>query len=329
MSSTKNKFRNLLHISLLLALCMGLNAQPAQAQVIGPVSPSAEISAAVGGLPTQQIIILYKVNATAARKAIGSQAQMDRLSAAAQVDLTYLRAMAPVLDTHVLRLPSSMPLDKVEALAARLEALPEVEYAVPDHIVQIADGLALPGGAPQAIVPSDPLYQGQWHLSAPVSGSVGINLPAAWDFTKGNPNLVTAVLDTGVLMDHPDLIGNFKPGYDMVFDVTAGNDGDGQDPDPSDPGDWCNSKPSTWHGTHVAGTIGAWNPTIGGTGIAPNSFLQSVRVLGSCTPSESDVADGMLWAAGYPVPPLPTNANPARVMNMSVRGLFECPAIYQ
>ena len=328
MSSIRRNFQYVFHICLFLVLSLSLSAPPAQAQAPDPASPGANTGAAVEGLPTQQIIIQYKLNAAAARAATGSQAQMERLSAAAQVDLTYLRAMAPALDAHVLRLPGNMPLAEVEALAARLEALPEVEYAQPDYIMQAVGEPASPRGAPHAETPIDPLYPNQWHLFAPMIGNVGIDLPAAWEFTKGNPALVTAVIDTGSLFGHPDLGGNFKPGYDMVSYVPAGNDGDGRDADPSDPGDWVaanecgpGSDPDTssWHGTHVAGTIGAWNPIVGGTGIAPYSYLQTMRVLGKCGGRTSDISDGMLWAAGLPVPGLPTNTNPARVLNLSLQ----------
>lgn len=336
MSSNKNKLQYLVRIFLFLTLCVSLGVSPTQAQ--GTEPPSADTIAVVEGLPTQQIIIKFKLNAADARAAIGTPAQMNRLSAKAKVDLTYFRPMADVLDAHVLSLPGKMPLATVERLAARLETLPEVEYAEPDYILQIVGDEISSENAPQAVTPTDPLYPNQWHLFAPVIGNVGINLPAAWEFTRGNPAIVTAVLDTGSLFGHPDLGGTFKPGYDMISLSTTGNDGNGRDADDSDPGNWvvaneCGAgKPalnSNWHGTHVAGTIGAWNPTVGGTGIAPYSYLQTVRVLGKCGGNLSDIADGMLWAAGIPVTGVPTNASPARVMNLSLAGQFSCPTLYQ
>ena len=69
-----------------------------------------------------------------------------------------------------------------------------------------------------------------------------LDIEPAWSVTTGNASVVVAVLDTGVRFDHPDLMatgagGNLLPGYDMISDSGAANDGDGRDPDASDPGD--------------------------------------------------------------------------------------------
>src|SRR6185503_13706340 len=97
----------------------------------------------------------------------------------------------------------------------------------------------------------------------------------------------------------------------------AGNDGDGRDPDPSDPGDGGCGELSSWHGTHVAGTIGAKsNNGLGVTGINWSSKLQHVRVLGVCGGSLSDMTDAIRWAAGLSVPDVPLNPTPAKVLNM-------------
>jgi serine protease len=78
-------------------------------------------------------------------------------------------------------------------------------------------------------------------------------------------------------------------------------------------------------GTHVAGTIGAsGNNSIGITGINWNSGILPVRVLGKCGGYASDLADSMLWAAGIAVDGVPTNAHPARVLNMSLSGAGSC-----
>jgi serine protease len=203
-------------------------------------------------------------------------------------------------------------------------------------------------------VPNDPQYAThQWHYHPPVPGTYGANrvpgtyganLPAAWDITTGSSDVVVAVLDTGKL-DHVDLVDRYVPGYDFISVPLIANDGDGRDPDPSDPGDWvttlestspgtplygCRASYSSWHGTHVAGTIGA--STDNGVGVAGVDWaarILPVRVLGKCGGYSSDIADGIRWAAGLPVTDVPDNANPADVSNLSLGGSGPCPDLYQ
>ena len=103
-------------------------------------------------------------------------------------------------------------------------------------------------------VPNDNLFAQQWHYFEPLGG---INLPAAWDVTTGSAAITVAVIDTGIL-PHADLAGRVAGGFDFIGDTAVSNDGDGRDGNASDPGDYgCNGSASSWHGTHVAGTIGA------------------------------------------------------------------------
>ncbi|MCV2351266.1 S8 family serine peptidase [Paucibacter sp. Y2R2-4] len=188
----------------------------------------------------------------------------------------------------------------------------------------------------------------QWYLKAPAGEVVSsINAPAAWDLGTGSSSVVVAVLDTGVRMDHPDLAGQFIGGYDMVgFSTSAGvataNDGNGADADASDPGDWvsqadidggtlgsgCTSADltnSSWHGTRVSGLIAAAsNNGQGIAGVAWGVKILPIRVLGKCGGYDSDIMAGMKWAAGISVPGLPTNPNPAKVLNLSLGGTGSC-----
>ncbi|MDF1553457.1 MAG: S8 family serine peptidase [Deferrisomatales bacterium] len=181
----------------------------------------------------------------------------------------------------------------------RLRADPRVEMAVPNYVV----------GA--TAVPNDPLYGSQWHYAA-------VGLPEAWELSTGGDQVVVAVLDTGITA-HPDLAGRVTGGFDFVSDPYFSLDGDGPDPDPTDPGDGDGPVPSTWHGTHVAGTIGASTDDARGVaGVDWGCRVLPVRVLGlGGSGTLSDVLDGILYAAGLEnssgtVPP-----QPAKVINMS------------
>ena len=92
----------------------------------------------------------------------------------------------------------------------------------------------------------------------------------------------------------------------------------------------CQVHNSSWHGTHTAGTIGAAsNNGVGVAGVNWNSKILPVRVLGKCGGYTSDIADGMRWAAGLSVSGVPANANPAKVLNLSLGGYGACDATYQ
>ncbi|MCA3918656.1 S8 family peptidase [Burkholderia sp.] len=231
----------------------------------------------------------------------------------------------------VLSLGQRMASSDAAALAQAFAADSDVDYAEPDHPMQIRD------------TPSDPLYSQQWYLSDPTAG---IDLPPAWTVTKGSPTVVTAVLDTGY-RPHADIVGNLLPGYSFITNVNTSNNGLSRGPDATDPGDWvtqqelsnasgpyyqCESQPSdsSWHGTRVMGVIGA--TANNGTGIAGVSWLGRilpVRVLGKCGGVTSDIADGMRWAAGIPVNGVPTNPTPAKVINLSLGGVGACSTTFQ
>ena len=170
----------------------------------------------------------------------------------------------------------------------------------------------------------------------------------AWTLTTGSNGVVIAELDTGVRFDHPDLrsdsANRLLPGYDMISSVQqTGNTGEGRNADASDPGDWvtsadtktalfanCTVGNSSWHGTRVAGILGAvTNNSTGIAGMTWSGWVLPVRVLGKCGGYDSDIIAGMAWAAGFPVHGVPNNPYPARIINMSLGAAGACPQSYQ
>ena len=170
-----------------------------------------------------------------------------------------------------------------------------------------------------AMVPNDTYYGMQWHYPL-------IQLPQAWDITTGTPatgSVVVAVVDTGVVLSHPDLAGQFVTGYDFVSSVAMSNDGNGIDPDPNDPGD-STVGASSFHGTHVAGTIAALtNNNLGVAGIAPGARIMPVRVLGKGGGTSHDIIQGLRYAAGLSNDSGTLPAKRADVINLSL-GCQDC-----
>lgn len=246
-------------------------------------------------------------------------ATVNALSAGAGVGLRHLRAMSG--DAHVMALPGKMTYPEARALAQKLMKNPQVEYAEPDRMIQ-ALSVSPSGG------PNDPKFIDQWSLKSPAdSAGGGTNVRGAWDITTGSAGMTIAVIDTG-LLPHADIAGNILngsgrvvPGYDFIGDVAIANDGDGRDADPTDVGEQAGSGcgESDWHGTHVAGIIGALsNNGVGMTGINWVSKILPLRVLGKCGKGwESDMADAVHWAVGGEIQGV-KNPNPARVLNLSL-----------
>jgi len=170
--------------------------------------------------------------------------------------------------------------------------------------------------------PNDKNYSVQWHYPA-------LNLPAAWDVTTGSTSVNVAVIDTGIA-SHPDLNARIVAGYDMISDLANGGDGNGRDSDPTDKGGDEPNGGSSWHGTHVSGTIGAaTNNTSGVAGVTWATKIVPIRALGKQGGTSFDIAASMTWATGGAVTGLPANANPAKVVNMSLGGAAPPQKTYQ
>jgi serine protease len=194
---------------------------------------------------------------------------------------------------------------KLETLTVieELRNRPDVAYAEPNYIRR------------QQVSPRDDLYRRQWHYPL-------INLPKAWDTTTGDPGEIVAVVDTGVLFNHPDLSGQLtSTGYDFVSDPDRAMDGNGIDPDPSDAGAQ-NPGTSIFHGSHVAGTIAALTDNgIGVAGAGWSTRIMPVRALGkSGIGANYDIAQAVRYAAGLENDSNTIPVQKADIINLSLSG---------
>jgi len=279
---------------------------------------------------TDRLIVKYKDAVDNSKGAVPERAmsaarQALQARAGQQLGATMRALRATATGANVLQLSRTMSLDEARALAAELMARdPDVEYAEPDRIM-------LP-----LFTPNDPMYTQQWHY---YDAKGGLNLPAAWDKSTG-AGINVAVIDTGY-RPHADLSGQILPGYDFITSAAIAADGNGRDGDASDPGDStiagqcggglpAQDDASSWHGTHVAGTIAArTNNGVGVAGVAYGAKVVPVRVLGKCGGYTSDIADAMIWASGGAVTGAPANPNKARVLNLSLGGSGACDTTTQ
>lgn len=187
----------------------------------------------------------------------------------------------------------------IKALRSRSDVL----YAEPNYIRKAC------------ATPNDKHYSLQWHYPL-------INLPQAWDISTGSSDVIVAVVDTGVLMDHPDLAGQLtNDGYDFIRNPQISADGDGIDSNPDDPGDDTQGG-SSFHGTHVAGTIAAaTNNNIGVAGIAWSVKIMPLRVLGIGGSGTSyDIQQAIRYAAGLSNDSETFPVTKADIINLSLGG---------
>jgi serine protease len=278
-------------------------------------------SAALNAPPdTDQLIIRFRdtASATDVDKVLGKMRSEKRE--------TFKYAKTTQQRSDVFRFGKRKSTAEWDTLSAWLKSQPEVEYVEPDYILTKMD-------VPAPVIPNDAYFSYQWPLFDAISG---IRAEQAWGYTTGKGSVV-AVVDTGVL-PHADLLPNLLPGYDMIADTATANDGNGRDADATDPGDYvlageCGSTTainSSWHGTHVAGTIAAvGNNAEGVAGVAFGAKVMPVRALGKCGGYTSDIADAIAWAAGGTVTGIPANPTPARVINMSLGGASSCGTTLQ
>ncbi|MGW6390955.1 S8 family serine peptidase [Streptomyces sp. NPDC055103] len=278
---------------------------------------------ALPSAPVEKVIVTYKSQAAEAGSNTAAKSDTAEKAAKTGEKLSFERRLAgggALVDLG----DSATKQDLTEVMDA-FRADPSVASVEPDIRAYA-----------MAVTPNDTDYAKQWDLFEPTGG---MNVPAAWDKTTGS-GVTVAVIDTGYAA-HSDLATNVVAGYDFISTSADARDGNGRDADAKDEGDWnatdgecgtgSRASNSSWHGTHVAGTIGAvTNNTKGIAGIAYNAKIQPVRVLGKCGGSSADIADAITWASGGSVPGVPANANPAKVINLSLGGASStCPSVYQ
>jgi len=299
--------KNLLAVGL--SLCVGLTSHPVSAVDTGP------------GASTRQLIVRLRDDGLRRIQAVRRNDTVPDIRLPDGHPLSFIRHFNG--NGMVVRLPADVSLEEAQRIAERLAENPAVASAQPDKRMY------------PALVPNDPEFFNQWYL---FEDTAGIRMPSAWDQETGSGSIVIAQLDTGIL-PHRDLDpARILAGYDLITNVDTANDGNGRDPDPSDPGDWAdvgdpcyveNPTPgendSSWHGLAVAGVMMAESDNL--TDIAGIDFaarLLPVRVLGKCGGAVSDVVDAIRWAAGLPVAGVPDNLTPAKVINLSLSGAGSC-----
>lgn len=326
--------------SLLVLVCL-LIASAANSQSTGPAEPvskthimpiTQEVMRVMLEQPWPerfvpgQMIVKLKPTATLLPQSEMSAMGFETAPRPTSGDREFIYNISP---TIIGPLSTLQAINRTKEMLRTMLQRPDIEYAQLNYYYQIQ------------VRPNDVRFSEQWHYFDRGAGNNespgGIGLPTKWDSDKGSPNIVVAVIDTGILPNHADIAGssNLIAGYDMISNSFIGNDGDGRDNDPTDPGDamaaddcfpGSPARSSSWHGTHVAGTIGVGrtNNRTGVAGVNWDVSLQAVRVLGKCGGTSADINDAIRWAAGLAVPNVPNNATPARVINMSLGGGGSC-----
>ncbi|MEU6177164.1 S8 family peptidase [Streptomyces coeruleorubidus] len=282
--------------------------------------PTAQTEAAPG-TPAERLIVGYKSGATEARSDKAAAADAAAKAEKTGEDVDFQRRLGT--GAALVDLGTNPARADVADVVAQYQADPQVAYVVPDRL-----------NKPTAVTPNDTDYGKQWDL---FESTAGMNVPAAWDTTTGT-GVTVAVIDTGYVA-HSDLAANIVGGYDFISDTAVSVDGNGRDSNPADPGDWYNANEcgagipasnSSWHGTHVAGTIAAATGNGKGiAGIAHSAKISPVRVLGKCGGYDSDIIDAITWASGGTVSGVPANTNVAKVINMSLGGGGACSSATQ
>ena len=316
---------------IVAATSFALAAQAAFAAGAQP-APRVDLSAIGSGSQFDQFIVKYRagtpeatnaaeLNRSLQTAAVGANQMVqaarlqrgERAAPGKPLAANHVRRMA--LGADVVSTSQKLGAAEAEMLMRQIAANPNVEYVQIDRVMT------------HMLTPNDTNYSQQWGYT---DADAGIRANTAWDVANGS-GVIVAVLDTGYVT-HSDLAANIVAGYDFITNTTTAGDGNGRDSNPADPGDYYGGNPSSWHGTHVAGTVAAvTNNAKGVAGTAWGAKVMPVRVLGRGGGSTSDIADAIIWASGGTVSGVPTlsAANAADVINMSLGGGGSCDATTQ
>ncbi|MDG2519768.1 S8 family peptidase [Lysobacter soli] len=268
---------------------------------------------------TQPAASQRAMNAAAERARPQMGVRIAGLRGAAALRIDSLRTTAT--GRRIVRASQRLDRTQAEAMMRAIASDPNVESVSVDRLMH-----------PTAI-PNDPMLatHQMWHYG---TGTGGARVTSAWNAGATGAGVVVAVLDTGAT-HHVDLEQNLLPGYDFITDhEVSGRATDDRVPGGWDLGDFTvagqcgagsTASSSSWHGTHVSGTIAeVTNNGIGGAGVAYDAKVVPVRVLGRCGGYTSDINDAVVWAAGGHIDGVPDNPNPAEVINMSLGGSHAC-----
>ncbi|KOG27885.1 S8 family peptidase [Streptomyces resistomycificus] len=318
--SSGRKLISVAAVSAALLTAATTSAAVAQEPAAQDPAVPAALTEAAPGTPAERLIVGYKSGAAEAKSNKAAEADAAAKGKEAGEDLDFQRRLGT--GAALVDLGADLTRADVADVVSEFKADPQVSYVVPDRLnTSKAD-------------PNDTEYAKQWDL---FESTAGMNVPGAWNTTTGT-GVTVAVIDTGYVA-HSDLAANIVGGYDFIADTAVSVDGDGRDSNPADPGDYyaaneCGSgipaSNSSWHGTHVAGTIAAvTNNSKGMAGIAYGAKISPVRVLGKCGGYDSDIIDAITWASGGTVSGVPANTNVAKVINMSLGGDGACTSATQ